>query len=193
METSIIHILGPGGAGKSTAGELLAKNLGIPFIDLDQIFFNKQGHIEKFIAEHGYSTYARENVCNYLKLITAHKELLVVTLSSGFMTYPLDAEPSYNKIITAIKSHPLSILLLPSYEIEECVEILVSRQLGRVYLSSNRMIEENKARKRFPLFMSLKCRHFQSNIHPIELADRLTKFVMASSHYNTDQANKSFI
>ena len=35
MSTSAIKLIGPGGAGKSTVGDLIAKLLGIDFFDLD--------------------------------------------------------------------------------------------------------------------------------------------------------------
>jgi shikimate kinase len=34
---AMIHLVGPGGAGKSTVGALLADRLGVAFIDLDTV------------------------------------------------------------------------------------------------------------------------------------------------------------
>lgn len=187
IETSIIHITGLGGAGKSTVGELLAENLAIPFLDLDQHFLQKQGHIESFIAKHSYITYAQENLRNYQEIIAAQNEPIVVSLSSGFMTYPSEVKLNYKEIISEIENHPLSILLLPSFEIEECVDIIVSRQLSRPYLLADKVTEEIKARNRFPLLMSLKCRRFQSNIHPNILAEQLTQFVVDNASFQFKQ------
>jgi shikimate kinase len=34
----MIPLIGPGGAGKSTIGALVAERLGVPFVDLDRHF-----------------------------------------------------------------------------------------------------------------------------------------------------------
>ena len=56
----MIRLVGPGGAGKSTAGHLLALRLDVPFRDLDVRFVERFGGIDEFIAAHGYQAYARE-------------------------------------------------------------------------------------------------------------------------------------
>ena len=114
IKASIINIIGLGGAGKSTVGELLAKNLAISFLDLDQYFLQKQGHIQSFITKHSYIAYAQENVRNYQEIIATKNEPMVVSLSSGFMTYPSEMQLNYKKIVSDIENHPLTILLLPS-------------------------------------------------------------------------------
>ena len=43
MNEPIIFLYGPSGSGKSTAGEILAKNLDIPFVDLDKTIVQKSG------------------------------------------------------------------------------------------------------------------------------------------------------
>ena len=125
---------------------------------------------------------------NYQEIIATKNEPMVVSLSSGFMTYPSEMQLNYKKIVSDIENHPLTILLLPSFEIAECVDIIVSRQLNRPYLLTDKVTEEIKAWNRFPLLMSLKCCRFQSNIHPYVLAEQLTQFVMANPSFQSKHA-----
>jgi shikimate kinase len=43
--TIVIQLIGPGGAGKSTVGALLARRLGVAFVDLDTEFTKTVGHV----------------------------------------------------------------------------------------------------------------------------------------------------
>ncbi len=60
----MIHLVGPGGAGKSTIGSELASGLAIlPFIDLDLEFTEHVGDISHHIDHRGYHYLRlRENV-----------------------------------------------------------------------------------------------------------------------------------
>jgi shikimate kinase len=65
----MVRLVGPGGAGKSTTGALLAERLRVSFVDLDQYFSERAGDISEFIEKHGYGEYARENVESYCSLL----------------------------------------------------------------------------------------------------------------------------
>jgi Shikimate kinase len=82
-----IRLVGPGGAGKSTIGALLAESLEVTFIDLDRHLAGRVGDISGYIGRHGYDVYARENVETYCAMSCGKSRLGVVALSSGFMTY----------------------------------------------------------------------------------------------------------
>ncbi len=56
----MIRLTGPGGAGKSTIGALLAERLGVVFVDLDRQFASRVGDISEYIDRHGYDAYTRE-------------------------------------------------------------------------------------------------------------------------------------
>src|SRR5215210_6476887 len=57
----VIHLVGPGGAGKSTVGSALASRLDLLFIDLDLEFMEHIGDISHHIDHRGYHSYGSEN------------------------------------------------------------------------------------------------------------------------------------
>jgi shikimate kinase len=80
-------MIGPGGAGKSTVGAVLAQRLQIGFLDLDRYIAGTIGDIGGFIDLNGYESYARANVEAYCSLERRRSGPQVQALSSGFMTY----------------------------------------------------------------------------------------------------------
>jgi hypothetical protein len=94
----MIRLIGPGGAGKSTIGALLAERLDVAFLDLDRHFAGRVGDISEYIGRHGYDAYARENVEAYCSLFRGGIRPDVVALSSGFMTYASDTHREYGRI-----------------------------------------------------------------------------------------------
>jgi shikimate kinase len=138
-----IHLVGPGGAGKSTVGVLLADRLNTPFVDLDTCFRGCAGDISNYLQRCGYHAYARKNVDVYQSIAT---EDGVLALSSGFMTY---AETR-----AAIAESSTTFVLLPSVDLETCVAEIVRRQVHRpLGLVASR--EETKIRDRFTIYMAL--------------------------------------
>ena len=144
----MIQLIGPGGAGKSTIGAALATPLGYPFYDLDREFERRHGDIDDFIDAHGYSAYARENVCVYLEL---RPQLAgsVLALSSGFMVYPPSVHASYETLTDAIARSRTTFVLLPSLDCETCVAETVRRQLARPFGRRDAAREEAVIRDRF--------------------------------------------
>ncbi len=65
MRNDVIYLIGPGGAGKSTAGALLARELGYSLIDLDEYFVAHSGDISTYLWSHTYCEYATRNFMNY--------------------------------------------------------------------------------------------------------------------------------
>src|SRR5262245_18231784 len=115
-----IRLVGPGGAGKSTIGALLAERLNVPFLDLDLSFATRFGDISTFMRRNGYWAYARDNIETYYSIVRGEMPLGVVALSSGFMTYALDVHPDYSRILCELE-HPGTFVLLPSLDREVCV------------------------------------------------------------------------
>ena len=139
----MVHLVGPGGAGKSTVGPLLAGRLGVPFFDLDRLFDARFGDISAFIDNHGYQEYVRRNVETYRALVARAPANGVVALSSGFMIYAADEARASRTFI-----------LLPSLDHDRCVAETVRRQLTRRFARS-REREARVIRERFEIYRRL--------------------------------------
>ncbi|MDW3681586.1 shikimate kinase [Cupriavidus sp. CV2] len=175
--TNVLHLVGPGGAGKTSVGPVLAQRLGWQFIDLDERFMSFEGNIGAFIATLGYAVYAKRNIAAYRAVRSSLAAPTVLALSSGFLTYPEDVDNEYRALRCSIEADALTSLLLPAFELEQCVEIVVQRQLSRPYLPGDRASEERRIRERFPKFMALSCARFRSAAAPGKTASQIERFV----------------
>lgn len=172
----MIRLIGPGGAGKSSTGALLAERLGVPFIDLDVRFAATVGDISKYIDSHGYDAYAARNVHVYADLIrgVASREW-VLALSSGFMAYREDVHPAYVHFRREVAASPTTFVLLPSLDFETCVAEIVRRQLRRPFSRSAER-EEQVIRGRFALYRDLPATRIET-MRPVA---EVVEAVMAS-------------
>jgi shikimate kinase len=166
---SLIQLIGPGGAGKSTAGAVLARRLGRAFHDLDREFERRRADIDIFIHVHGYTAYARENVSLYLDLIPRLRGA-VLALSSGFMVYPASVHPAYGEVRVAIARSHTTVVLLPSLDRETCVAETVRRQLGRPLCRRDAAAEEAVIRERFGQYLALPAPKVETMRPPNEVA-----------------------
>jgi shikimate kinase len=153
----MIHLIGPGGAGKTTTGAALAERLGVHFVDLDAAFAGRNGDISAFLETQNYEAYAGRNVELYLDLFGRPVKFGVMALSSGFMTYPAHTHPSYVEVRQRVASSSSTFVLLPSIEVETCVNEIVRRQLGRPY-ARTALREEQVIRERFRTYLDLPAR-----------------------------------
>lgn len=80
MRPEVIHLVGPGGAGKTTTGARLAERLGVTFIDLDARFAATHGDISWYLEVHGYPPYARQNVQTYLDVLAVEDGPIGMTM-----------------------------------------------------------------------------------------------------------------
>ena len=163
----MIHLVGPGGAGKSTAGAALAERLGVSFADLDAEFAARSGDISVYLATHGYDGYANRNVNLYSALVAERgRPDVVVALSSGFMTYRGDIHSRYARLRQRIASSETTFVLLPSLDLETCVTEIVRRQLRRPFARGAER-EEDVIRTRFPIYVGLPARKVET-MRPVD-------------------------
>lgn len=161
----LIYLIGPGGAGKTTTARLLKKEFDFQYYDIDEIFMIQEGDISKFINTYGYHKYAIRNLKIYTQLLgsLSQKHINIVVCSSGFMCYLNDISKDYLRIKKQIEKHDFTFLLLPSMDLETCVNEIVDRQMMRSYLSLSKEKEERKIRQRFPIYNDLKCKIILTN------------------------------
>jgi shikimate kinase len=157
----MIRLIGPGGAGKSTIGPLLAQRLGGSFLDLDRYFAGRVGDISEYIRRHGYGAYARENIEAYCSLFRGEIRPDVVALSSGFMTYSNDAHVEYAGARRELEECAQTFVLLPSLDRELCVAETVRRQVARPIGRSPER-EEVVIRARFEVYTALPTRKIET-------------------------------
>lgn len=96
--TTVLHLVGPGGAGKTSVGPILARRLGWQFVDLDECFISCEESIAASIEASGYRGYAKRNIAVYREVRCSLASCTVLALSSGFLTYPEDVDPEYQSL-----------------------------------------------------------------------------------------------
>lgn len=176
----LVHLIGPGGAGKTTVGAIVAARLNWRFVDVDRCFLTAHGNIAEFIRERGYVEYAAHNVRLYAQLRRDTSVPTICAVSSGFMLYPAEVAPAYPALRRGIEEGGCTALLLPSFDLERCATLIVGRQMSRPYLHANEADEMRKIRDRFPAFMRLNCKRFASDGPPEHVAADIERFIVAS-------------
>jgi shikimate kinase len=162
----MIHLVGPGAAGKTTTGAALAERLGVRFVDLDAEFVASYGDISAYLDRHGYDAYAARNVSLYSALTDEPDPPDIVALSSGFMTYGGDVHPDFVRLRQGLASSESTFVLLPSLDLETCVAEIVRRQLRRPFARAAER-EEQVIRTRFPVYAGLPAPKVET-MKPIE-------------------------
>lgn len=81
----LLVVIGPPGAGKSVAGKIVAKLLGVPFIDTDRRIVEHHGPIPAIFAERGERGFRAIERVEVAKALT---EVAVVALGGGSVLDP---------------------------------------------------------------------------------------------------------
>lgn len=180
----MIRLIGPGGAGKTRTGALLAERLGVPFVDLDESFHATNGDISEYIESWGYDAYAARNVRVYADLLAElNDRRSVLALSSGFMTYPGDVHPRYEACRANIATNPSTFVLLPSLDLETCVAETVRRQLGRPFSRSAER-EEQVIRARFAAYRDLPATKVTTMRPALDVVENLASKVTVPARHH---------
>lgn len=174
----MIHLLGPGGAGKTTAGKEVADVLACPFLDLDRLFEQRHGSIDDFIDRHGYHAYAAANVDVYLDVDSTTSGVLAV--SSGFLAYPATTHARLPAAWKSLLSSQSTFVLLPSFDLETCViEILRRQAKRRLPVRRSREREEAVIRGRFPIYAALPAKRIATMQPVADIAKEIIALVAA--------------
>ena len=173
----MIQLVGPGGAGKTTVGLALATRLGIAYVDLDEQFTVLVDDISAYLRVHEYDAYAAQNVQVYLDTLESLTEPAVIALSSGFMTYRDDVHPVYRRLRREIVANPSTLVLLPSFDYENCVTETVRRQLKRSFSRSAER-EERVIRTRFGIYWDLPAKKFETKRPVDAIVDDLVTYLL---------------
>jgi shikimate kinase len=175
----VIHLIGPGGAGKSTVAPQLAALLGWTALDLDRLFESRHGSIDDFIRFHGYAAYASANIETFLA--TPTQPPAVFALSSGFMTYGAAAHPLWQHIQHTIAAAATTFLLIPSLDVETCVVEIVRRQASRpLPLPRSAQREEAVIRDRLPRYLALPVRRVTTMRPAAAVANEIARLASLS-------------
>jgi len=177
-ETNRVRLIGPGGAGKSTVGAVLAERLGIGFLDLDQYLAAIVGDIGAHIHLRGYEAYARANVEAYCSMQRRHSGPEVQALSSGFMTYSGNVHPEYLKVRREIELDQHTFVLMPSLDRDVCVAETVRRQTARPF-GRTPAKEEAVIRSRFENYVAIPVRKIETMRPVAEVVDEIVLALVA--------------
>jgi adenylate kinase family enzyme len=133
---STIILIGPLGAGKSTAGHLLAEKLGLPQCSVDDVrwkYYEEIGYDKVLASKIAKSNQGVRGQLRYSKPFEVHAVEKVLSdhsssvIDFGASNSVYDDELLFSRIQNALAPFPNVILLLPSPDLEESVKILNTR------------------------------------------------------------------
>ncbi|MGO1231944.1 shikimate kinase [Glutamicibacter arilaitensis] len=130
-------LIGPAATGKSTLGQIVAANLSVPFVDIDEIaepYYEESGwNLEKLshrssivgrvAAEREWEDARAHAVC---RVLDDHPDA-VIALGAGHTSYK--NEHHLQRVRTALKDAPCILLVLPSADRAEALSTLRNRSL----------------------------------------------------------------
>ncbi|HDD54872.1 MAG TPA: shikimate kinase [Chloroflexi bacterium] len=132
---SIVILIGPMSAGKSTLAGMLAKKLDVPRVELDEVrqrFYAEIGYDEKFASE----IVGREGMrglIEYWKPFEAHaveralEEYRNCVMDFGAVHSVYEDEVLFQRVQKALQPYNFVIQILPSPDLDRSVEIVNQR------------------------------------------------------------------
>lgn len=153
---STIILIGPLGAGKTTVGQLVAEKLDLPFCSVDDIrwaYYQKAGYDHTIASQIAASDQGIQGVLRYSKPFEAQMVEQVLADHHGIIDFGAsnsvyDDKKLFAQVQNALAPYPNVVLLLPSPELDESVEIL-NQRLTRMLIEagkefSDELFELNK-------------------------------------------------
>jgi shikimate kinase len=130
-----IIFIGPLGAGKTSVGHLLAERLDLPFCSVDTVreaYYQELGYDETLAAQIAASEEGLRGVLRYSKPFEARMVEKVLADHHGLIDFGASnsvyEDPAlFSRVENALAPYPNVILLLPSPDPDESVEILKYR------------------------------------------------------------------
>jgi shikimate kinase len=130
-----IIFIGPLGAGKTSVGHLLAERLDLPFCSVDTVreaYYQELGYDETLAAQIAASEEGLRGVLRYSKPFEARMVEKVLADHHGLIDFGASnsvyEDPAlFSRVENALAPYPNVILLLPSPDPDESVEILKNR------------------------------------------------------------------
>ena len=135
MKSTLI-LIGPLGAGKSTVGHLLAEMLGLPECSVDDVrwkYYEEIGYDKALASKIAASDQGIRAQLRYSEPFDAHAiERILADHRNGVIDFGASNSVYENKLLfnrvkNILDPYPNVILLLPSSDLDESVEILNTR------------------------------------------------------------------
>jgi XRE family aerobic/anaerobic benzoate catabolism transcriptional regulator len=165
----LIALLGLRGAGKSTLGPLLARRLGIPFHEMDELIVEQSGlALNDIFALHG-ETYYREAERRAVHDLIGRGERAVIAVSGGIVTDP--------EALELLKRHTLMVWLRA--EPEQYMARVEAQGDYRPMRNRPNAMAELKAllRERTPLYRQARVSLETGELSPEAATERLESLV----------------
>jgi len=135
MIRSTVILIGPMSTGKSTLAKKLAKKLGVPRVELDEVrqrFYQEIGYNEKFASEI-VGEEGMKGLIEYWKPYEAHAveralqvyKDCVIDFGAGHSVY--EDQALFQRVDQALKPYQFVFLILPSPDLDRSVEVVNER------------------------------------------------------------------
>lgn len=174
LETQRIFLVGPGGVGKSTVGEILANKLGYRFVDVDKEFNLRIKPIPQYVQEYSYRGYCEANSELFQQLLIENPSQTVFPLPAGFLVHE-GSEDIARKHRRLLIKHGVSILILPAPTLKGSIEIVVARQLSKGFTDTNEQNERESFKRRYRKYRPMGDLKIFSQASPEEIAELITE------------------
>ena len=147
---STVILIGPLGAGKTTVGRLLAEALGLPFCSLDDVrsdYYQKAGYDQALAARLAASGPGVRAVMDYSKPFEARMVESAVADHHGVIDFGAsnsvyDDPELFGRVQKALAPYPNVVLLLPSPDPDEAIQILKQRLIRKLEEAGSEYTDE---------------------------------------------------